>query len=203
MLFGAQTTKPDRHIKQFVAEVIGRPVSDMNALLLLEKAAERTQLPLREVDAAIWHERSDHARDLITHHILYTSTAATENQPHIMTRNNSESREVRTKMPTLVIHAPETTVISKNAKSFEKTYKDGLGEGYAIYRSIISEVHPGCTVVLLSKDQKLRAEGRLVKRVPTTKTDNGIQRYDIHIEGLKMVPYKSERLNHCGVALIK
>lgn len=203
MLFGVQTVKPDRHIKQFVAEVIGRPVSDMNALLLLEKAAELAQLPLQEVDAVIWRERSDYARNHTIHSIPYARAPATEHQPDIMTRNNGESREVRIDMATLVIHAPRSTVVSKHAKSFEKTYKDGLGEGYAIYRSIVHEVHPGCTVVLLSKDQELRAEGKLVKLVATTKTDNGCQRYDVHIEGLKKVPYKPEKLNHCGVALIK
>ena len=58
MLFGAQTTKPDIHIMRFVAEHIGRPVTDIQALYLLEKAARLAGLPLRELDAAIWESRA-------------------------------------------------------------------------------------------------------------------------------------------------
>jgi hypothetical protein len=60
----------------------------------------------------------------------------------------------------------------------------------------------GCKVVLLSKDQKLRAEGEFVKLDPMTKTNNGIQRYDVHVKDFRSVPYKPERLNRNGVALI-
>jgi hypothetical protein len=58
MLFGAQTTKPDTHIRGFVSEVLGRTVNDWLALSLLEQAAKRTGLPLREVDNTIWQERA-------------------------------------------------------------------------------------------------------------------------------------------------
>jgi hypothetical protein len=58
MLFGAQTTKPDVHIRNFVSEVIGRKVNDQLALALLEQAAANANLPLREVDGAIWRERA-------------------------------------------------------------------------------------------------------------------------------------------------
>jgi len=54
MLFGAQTTKPDVHIIRFVSQVVGRKVSDVQALELLEKASAKAGLPLREVDGAIW-----------------------------------------------------------------------------------------------------------------------------------------------------
>jgi hypothetical protein len=57
-------------------------------------------------------------------------------------------------------------------------------------------------VVLLCKDTEKRAEGKLVKLVPTGKTDNGIERYDVYFENIKMVPYKAERLNRNGVAVI-
>jgi len=46
MLFGAQTTKPDVHIKRFVSEVTGRAVSDRKTLGLLEQAAKIAHLPL-------------------------------------------------------------------------------------------------------------------------------------------------------------
>jgi len=54
MLFGVQTTKPDVHVMRFVSEAVGRSVDDKTALLLLEKAAEQANLPVREVDGAIW-----------------------------------------------------------------------------------------------------------------------------------------------------
>jgi hypothetical protein len=56
MLFGVQTTKPDRHIKHFVSDVIGHTVSDRKALLLLEEAAELAELNLRDVDNLIWQD---------------------------------------------------------------------------------------------------------------------------------------------------
>jgi len=54
MLFGADTTKPDRHIRSFVEKCIGAQVSDWRALQLMEHAAKRVGRSLREVDHAIW-----------------------------------------------------------------------------------------------------------------------------------------------------
>jgi len=54
MLFGAQTTKPDIHIIRFMSQIVGRKVTDVKALELLEQAALKAHLPLREVDNAIW-----------------------------------------------------------------------------------------------------------------------------------------------------
>lgn len=56
MLSGAQTSKPDVHIRRFVSKVIGRRVSDHVALALLERAAKRAGLPLRAVDGAMWEQ---------------------------------------------------------------------------------------------------------------------------------------------------
>ena len=58
MLFGAQTTKPDVHIISFVSETVGRVVNNVTALTLLEQAAAIANLPLREVDGAIWQARA-------------------------------------------------------------------------------------------------------------------------------------------------
>ncbi len=55
---------------------------------------------------------------------------------------------------------------------------------------------------MLSKDELKRAEGELDKLVPTVKTRNGIQRYDVYIKNLRMVSYKPESLNRNGVAVI-
>jgi hypothetical protein len=58
MLFGVQTAKPDIHIRRFVSEVVGREVSDTQALTLLEAAAMEENLPLADLDYSIWLERS-------------------------------------------------------------------------------------------------------------------------------------------------
>jgi hypothetical protein len=70
MLFGAQTTKPDVHIMRFVSNVVGRTVSDVQALELLEKASAKAELPLREVDGAIWEAG---ARAPFTQHLAADS----------------------------------------------------------------------------------------------------------------------------------
>ena len=107
------------------------------------------------------------------------------------------------KMATLIIHAPDYRV-KDGAKSFEKVLADGIGEGYAIGQKYISKLPQGSKVVLLRKDRdKKRAEGTLVKLISTNRyTPQGIQRYDVHTKGLTVVPFKSERLNRFGVAII-
>lgn len=60
MLFGANTTKPDVHVLRFVSEALGRPVSDVEGLRLLEEAAGSWGLSLRDLDTSIW-ERSARA----------------------------------------------------------------------------------------------------------------------------------------------
>lgn len=105
-------------------------------------------------------------------------------------------------MAMLVINAPRWRVQQENAKSFERTFHSGVGDGYAISKNLFDQLSPGCGVVLLSKDQKLRAEGKLIRLVPTTKANNGIQRYDVYIENLTRVPYRPEHLNRNGVAVI-
>jgi hypothetical protein len=55
MLLGVQTTKPDVHVIRFVSKAVGHKVNDVAALTLLEAAAEKAGLPLREVDGAIWN----------------------------------------------------------------------------------------------------------------------------------------------------
>ena len=108
------------------------------------------------------------------------------------------------KMYTLVIHAPDYTVIKQGKKSFDAVLRSGVGVGYAISANDVSRLSPGSKVVLLRKDKnQKRVEGQLVKLVPThTYTPQGIRRYDVHIAGLKLVPYKPERLNHYGVAIL-
>jgi hypothetical protein len=54
MLFGANTTKPDIHIRRYVETSIGRQVSDIEALGLLEEAARVESMSLRDLDTSIW-----------------------------------------------------------------------------------------------------------------------------------------------------
>ena len=54
MLFGANTTKPDLHIRRQVATWVGHPVSALQALQLLEAGAEEAGVSLRNVDTTIW-----------------------------------------------------------------------------------------------------------------------------------------------------
>jgi hypothetical protein len=79
---------------------------------------------------------------------------------------------------------------------------DGKGQGYAIAQNLSAQLSEGCRVVLLSKDQKLRAEGKLKALIATKKAEIGVQRYDVYMENMKRVPYKPESLNRYGVSVI-
>jgi hypothetical protein len=106
-------------------------------------------------------------------------------------------------MSTLVIHAPRQKVQPGGYwKSFERIFELSVGFGYAIASTLFAQLNPGDGVVLLDKDKRLRAEGKLVKLEPAGKAGNGVARYDVHIGNLKMVPYKPESLNRNGVAVI-
>ena len=93
-------------------------------------------------------------------------------------------------MTTLIIHAPDRRVKS-GAKSFEAVLADGVGVGYAISQEHAKILVPGSDVVVLRKDKnKKRAEGSLIKLVSTSrKTPQGIQRYNVHCKGLRVVAY--------------
>lgn len=56
MLFGVDTVKPDRWIKDFVKDCLGNGVSDMRALCLVEAAAKSAGYSPRQVDSVIWEE---------------------------------------------------------------------------------------------------------------------------------------------------
>ena len=109
-------------------------------------------------------------------------------------------------MPTLVIHAPKYQVQQNGKKSFNATLVDGRAEGYAINRRIFAIINNNrniCKVVLLSNDEQLRAKGTLIRLQETEMTGNHIQRYNIYIKGLRIVPYRPERLNRNGVNIIR
>ena len=117
-------------------------------------------------------------------------------------------------MPSLVINAPDYQLGREDTKSFKDTFETGVGKGYALNRTILGKVfpegiaRPGWRVVLLSKDRRSRAEGKLARLEPATKdgrpwfTNNGIRRYNVYVENFEMVPYRPEKLNRNGVAVI-
>ena len=100
-------------------------------------------------------------------------------------------------MQTLIIHAPKTKAPSGQLHNFQDYFKTGIGIGYIIAKNKAISLTPPCTVVLLDKDQKLRVEGS----VPTRKTPRGKQRYDIHFNAQRMVPYKPESIDRYGVSM--
>jgi hypothetical protein len=54
MLFGANTTKPDKSIRRFVEQATKRKASNIFALKMLEHAAQRADVDLRNVDSKIF-----------------------------------------------------------------------------------------------------------------------------------------------------
>jgi hypothetical protein len=62
--------------------------------------------------------------------------------------------------------------------------------------------------VLLCKDRRYRADGKLVRLEPATidgkpwLTKNGIRRYNVYVEDFEMVPYRPGALNRNGVTVI-
>jgi hypothetical protein len=60
MLLGVQTTKPDICIKRFIGNAVGRSVSAVQAIELLEAGARAAKLRLRDADNAIWRQLARH-----------------------------------------------------------------------------------------------------------------------------------------------
>lgn len=106
-------------------------------------------------------------------------------------------------MATLVMNAPSVKVQRGTIyRTFQDIFMSGTGLGYAISANLVAQLGPGSRVVLLSKDVEKRAEGELVQLIPVQKAGNGIQRYDVRMKNMRMVPYHPERLNKNGVAVI-
>lgn len=105
-------------------------------------------------------------------------------------------------MSTLVLHAPRSRARNGEAASFEDVLASGIGDGYIIGKSLRPRILDGCKIVVLDKDQELRAEGRLRCLVESEKAGNYQQRYNVHIIDLKRVHYKPERLNRNGIAFL-
>ena len=61
MLFGASTVKPDVHILNYLTEVLGRRVTDVQAVYILERAAELAGIDAIKLDVTIWERGSGHS----------------------------------------------------------------------------------------------------------------------------------------------
>jgi len=105
-------------------------------------------------------------------------------------------------MATLIIHAPKERAVAEGKRSFDRTIRLGIGEAYAIPKAKAERLDRGDKVVVLSKDEKRRAEGRLVRLVRNSETESGMKSYDVHIEDLQEVPYMAEPLGRTGVSVI-
>lgn len=55
MLFGADTSKPDVHIMNFISDTIDQELSEDECVLLIEGVASHLGVSEREVDGAIWN----------------------------------------------------------------------------------------------------------------------------------------------------
>jgi hypothetical protein len=105
-------------------------------------------------------------------------------------------------MTTLIIHAPREKVEQEGKRSFSQTMRSGIGDAYAIPSDKAHRLRRGDKVVVLSKDERRRAEGYLVDLLPNGRTKTGMQRYDVHIRDLEEVSYKPEPLGRTGVAVV-
>ena len=105
-------------------------------------------------------------------------------------------------MATLIIHAPKGKADSEGKRSFATTLQPGIGDSYAISKSDVDQLSTGDKVVVLSKDERRRAEGRLDKLVPNGRTETGMKRFDVHITELKEVDFRPESLGRTGVSVI-
>jgi hypothetical protein len=54
MRLGVDTVKPDVHLRRFVEDVVGHPVTDGELVRVVTQAARRLGISPRELDAAIW-----------------------------------------------------------------------------------------------------------------------------------------------------
>ncbi|MCC6428992.1 MAG: hypothetical protein IT435_19500 [Phycisphaerales bacterium] len=59
MRFGADTVKPDAHILGYIAAVIGRPVSEIEGVTMLEDASKLAGVSARRIDGLIWERQAD------------------------------------------------------------------------------------------------------------------------------------------------
>ncbi|MCA1596220.1 MAG: hypothetical protein LC772_07320 [Chloroflexi bacterium] len=107
-------------------------------------------------------------------------------------------------MPTLILHTPHFPAGEQRKQSFDETVATGRGDRYAINGRLFEQLSPGDRVVVICKHHQRQAEGIIAQFIPIVKTRNGIQRYDVVMENLVVVPFSlgNVRLNRNGIAVI-
>ena len=90
MLFGADTAKPDIHVRNFLSELLNRDVSAIESILLLEKASKREKIPVRAVDIFIWKKGSNSSTLVDNAEINYKQSHENEESLH---EDNSQRKQ--------------------------------------------------------------------------------------------------------------
>jgi hypothetical protein len=101
----------------------------------------------------------------------------------------------------LVISAPRNKV-NIEAPPFEQILTTGVGPGYAISDPDRRSISIGCTVVILDKQYRKRAEATIVRFELAGKTESGMQRYNVHFKDAQETDFRDERLERWGTSVI-
>src|SRR6266436_6603061 len=104
-------------------------------------------------------------------------------------------------MTTLAIHASLKMAQQQGKRSFAQTLAIGIGDGFALSRSQFQQLSPGDRLLLLEKETRQCAEGTMVGLQPNGWAGNGMQRYDVPMKDMAMVPYQNVPLRRWGVAV--
>jgi hypothetical protein len=105
-------------------------------------------------------------------------------------------------MATLAINASLKMAQQQGKRSFVQTLTARVADGYALSRAQFQQLNPGDHILLLEKETGQCAEGTLVGLQPNGCTLNYMQRYDVLMQNMIMVPYRNVRLRRWGVAVI-
>jgi hypothetical protein len=106
-------------------------------------------------------------------------------------------------MKTLYLLAPRSR---NNPRSHHKDFytimASGVGPDYGISKNQMSQIHIGMSVVLFDRDRPIQASGTVGGWSATTKAGNGVQRYNIALQGLVPEGYSNPpNVNRFGVAI--
>jgi len=87
-------------------------------------------------------------------------------------------------------------------RSFDQTLAVGVGDAYALSQNQFQQVSLGDRLLVLEKRTGRCAEGVLAGLQPNGWTLNGMQRYDVLMQDMVMVPYQNVLLKRWGVTVI-
>jgi hypothetical protein len=106
-------------------------------------------------------------------------------------------------MRTLFLLAPRSkNQPSTNHKDFYTILSNGVGPDYGIFSNLIGQIRPGMPVVFFDRDRSLQAGGMMTGYKATNKAGDGVQRYNVGIDGLTLQQYtRPPRVNRFGVGI--